>query len=78
LPPVVAAASTVGQFIHDFRPVERGSSSRGWDGQIARIRANEEAKAQLTAQRRDKLKGLLAERWKAMRERMQQGRPDAR
>ena len=48
------------------------------DGQIARLRANEQAKAQLTAEERDKLKGLMAERWKAMRERMQQGRRDAR
>jgi Spy/CpxP family protein refolding chaperone len=48
------------------------------DGQIARIRANEQAQAQLTAEQRDKLKGLMAERWKAMRERMQQGRPDTR
>lgn len=48
------------------------------DGQIARIRANEQAKAQLTAEQRDKLKSLMAERWKSRRERMQQGRPDAR
>jgi len=41
------------------------------DGQIARIRANEQAKAQLTAEQRDKLKGLMTERWKARRERMQ-------
>ena len=41
------------------------------DGQIARIRANEQAKVQLTAEQRDKLKGLMTERWKARRERMQ-------
>jgi Spy/CpxP family protein refolding chaperone len=46
------------------------------DGQIARIRANEQAKAQLTPEQRDKLKGLMAERWKTMRERMQRGRRD--
>jgi Spy/CpxP family protein refolding chaperone len=32
------------------------------DGQIARIRVNEQAKAQLTAEQRDKLKGLMTER----------------
>jgi Spy/CpxP family protein refolding chaperone len=48
------------------------------DGQIARIRANEQTKALLTAEQRDKLKGLVAERWKAMREPMQRGRRDAR
>ena len=42
------------------------------DGTIARIRANEQAKAQLTPEQREKLKNLLAERMKAMRERMQQ------
>lgn len=48
------------------------------DGQIARIRANEQAKAQLTAEQQEKLKGLMTERWKAMREQMQHGRPGAR
>ena len=48
------------------------------DGQIDRIRANEQANAHLTAEQRGKLKGLMTERWKAMRERMQEGRPGAR
>jgi Spy/CpxP family protein refolding chaperone len=48
------------------------------DGQIARIRANEQAKAQLTAEQRDKLRVLMGERWKAMRESMPQRRRDTR
>lgn len=48
------------------------------DGQIARIRANEEAKAQLTVAQREKLRGLMAERWTTAQERMQQGREGPR
>lgn len=48
------------------------------DGQIATFRANEEAEAQLTAEQREKLKGLRADSWSAMRERMHQGRRDGR
>jgi len=41
------------------------------DGQIARIRADEQGKAQLTADQREKLKTLMAARWQQWRERRQ-------
>ena len=43
----------------------------------ASVMGKVEAKAQLTTEQRDKLKRLMAARWKAVRERMQQGRRDA-
>lgn len=39
------------------------------DGQIARIRADEQGKAQLTADQREKLKALMQARWQQRRER---------
>lgn len=39
------------------------------DGQIARIRADEQGKAQLTAEQRDKLKALAMARWQQHRQR---------
>jgi Spy/CpxP family protein refolding chaperone len=48
------------------------------DGQIARIRADEQGKAQLTANQRDKLKALMtarAEQWRERRPRSDSGGP---
>jgi Spy/CpxP family protein refolding chaperone len=39
------------------------------DGQIARIRADEQGKAQLTAEQREKLKALMTARWQEHRQR---------
>jgi Spy/CpxP family protein refolding chaperone len=46
------------------------------DGQIARIRADEQGKAQLTADQRDKLKALMTARWQQWRERRQRSDSD--
>ena len=41
------------------------------DGRIARIRADEQGKAQLTTDQREKLKALMATRWQQWQERRQ-------
>jgi hypothetical protein len=46
------------------------------DGQIARIRADEQGKTQLTAEQRDKLKALMTARWQQWRERRQRSDAD--
>ena len=46
------------------------------DGQIARIRADEQGKSQLTAEQREKLKALMTARWQQWRERRQRSDAD--
>jgi hypothetical protein len=48
------------------------------DGRIARIRADEQGKAQLSAEQREKLKALMQARWQQHRERRSDGDVPAR
>ena len=46
------------------------------DGQIARFRADEQSKAQLTADQRDKLKALMMARWQQRQQRSESDEPN--